>query len=252
MFDYGDGYYFVKSQYIDIETAKIEEQQGAERPSLVEATINAWDKIQDRITIKEPADYCGDKISNVTLTFSSSTREEHIPDAGAQFSSTFKEEVKVEIDLTYEEQDDMYLGSGDLEWANFDFSERGDCSLPPPAQVKVHKFVYRNPAIENGDTELQIQFRDMKEAPCGESYSIYPNFSFSWWGLHRDEVHKKAELDNYLITIEDIYALHDWEAVEASPVAQKQYDHSKTIEHEDATYNLSGESTLRILHEPGQ
>ena len=252
MFDYG-GDYLVKSQYIDIETGKIEEQQDEEHPSLVEATINAWDKIQNRITIKEPADYCGDKISNITLTFNSITRQEYIPDAGAQFSSTVKEEVKAEIDLTYEEQDGMYVGSGDLEWENFDYSEE-DCDLPPPAQVKVHKFVYRNPATANGDTELQIQFRDMKEAPCGESYGITPSFSFSWWGLHRDEVHKKAELDNFLITIEDIYALRDWEAVEVSPVlmAQKQYDHSETIKDEDATYNLNGESTLRILHESDQ
>jgi len=250
MFDYG-GDYLVKSQYIDIETGKIEEQQDAEHSSLVEATINAWDKIQNKVAVKEPADYCGDKISNITLTFNSITRQEHIPDAGAQFSRTVKEEVKAEIELTYEEQDDMYVGSGDLEWANFDDSEL-DCGLPPPAQVKVHKFVYRNPATENGDTELQIQLRDMKRVSCGESYGIYPDFSFSWWLLHRDEIHKKVELDNYLITIEYIYALHDWEAVEASPVAQKQYDHSKTIEHEDARYNLSGESTLRILHEPGQ
>ena len=250
MFDYG-GDYLVKSQYIDIQTGKIEEQQDAEHSSLVEATTNAWDKIQNRVAVKEPADYCGDKISNITLTFNSITRLEHIPDAGDQFSSTVKEEVKAEIELTYEEKDGMYVGSGDLEWANFDHSEE-DCDLPPPAQVKVHKFVYRNPATENGDTELQIQFRDMKRASCGESYGIYPDFSFSWWLLHRDEIHKKVELDNYLITIEYIYALHDWEAVEASPVTQKQYDHSNTIEDEDATYNLSGESTLRILHEPGQ
>ncbi len=82
------------------------------------------------------------------------------------------------------------------------------------------------------------------------SFENWADFSFSWWLLHEDEIHKKVELDGLSATVEHIYALHNWEAVPVSPViiVQKQYDHSRTVKDDDFINNVSGESTLRILY----
>lgn len=250
LFSFTDGF-DVFAQYIDIETGEIEAQREGQSTSLVEAISDAWNKIEK--PIKKPADPCGEKISNVTLTFEATTSHDlYHKDAG--FTETFKEEINATVDLTYNDEDSMYVGSGDLDWANYYYSE-GDCELPNSATLKVHKFVYGDPATANEETELQIQFRDMERTSCTSpdigSFEIYPDFSFSWWLLHKDEIHKKVELDNWATTVEHIYAVHDWEVFESLPdlIGQKKYDHSTTVEDDDATNNISGESTLRIIHE---
>ncbi|MDZ7657911.1 hypothetical protein [Fodinibius sp.] len=246
MFSLADGY-DVFAQYIDIATSEIEAQREGQSSSLVDAITTAWDKIEK--PVKKPADPCGDKISNLTLTFSAITTLESISKESSSLSSTIKEQVEATVELNYDKQDSMYTGSGDLTWANYNHSEL-NCELPDPARLKVHKFVYGDPTTTNGETELQIQFHDMKKNSC----NIHPNFSFSWWLLHENEIHKEVELDEWAITVEDIYALHNWEAVEVSPVivVQKQYDHSRTVEDEDSINNVSGESMIRILHETNE
>jgi hypothetical protein len=253
MFSLADGY-DVFAQYIDIATGEIEAQREGQSASLVDAVTTAWDKIEK--PAKKPADPCGDKISNLTLTFNAITNLENVFTDGPTI--TTDEEVEAEVDLSYNTQDSMYTGSGDLTWANYNYSG-GDCELPESARVTVHKFVYGDPTTTNGETELQIQFHDMPQnisctSPDIGSFEIWADFSFSWWLLHEDEIHEKVDLDGLTATVEHIYALNDWEAVPVSPViiVQKQYDHSTTRQTDDGPINVDGESTLRILNESNE
>jgi len=250
MFTLADGY-DVFAQYIDIETGEIEAQREGQSSSLVDAITTAWGKIEK--PVNRPAEPCGEKISNISLTFNAITHLELVHADGP--TERTDEEVEATVELSYNTQDSMYTGSGDLTWANYNYS-LADCELPESARVTVHKFVYGDPTTVNGETELQIQFHDMPQnITCNEpdigSYEMWADFSFSWWLLHENEIHKKVDLDGLTATVEYIYALHDWEAIPISPViiVQKQYDHSRTVQTDDGPINVSGESMIRILHE---
>ncbi len=252
LFSLADGY-DVFAQYTDIETSEIEAQREGQSSSLVDAMTDAWDKIQK--PIKKPGGPCGEKISEISLHFSSNTTHDlYHKDAG--FSEITNEEVEATVALTYNEEDSMYVGSSDLEWLKYEYSE-GDCDLPDNATAKVHKFVYGNPDDTNSDTELELQFRDFIRTSCNSpqigSFDIYPDFSFVWWLLHENEIIEKKELDNWATTVEHIYGLYNWETVESSEkvIVRKTYNHTRTVEDEDARNNMSGETTIEVRRQSG-
>lgn len=238
-----DGY-DVFAQYIDIETGEIEAQREAEDASLVDAMSNAWNKIQK--PIKKPGSPCGEKIDSINLQFNSSTtHNQYHKDAG--FTDTYTEKVKATVELTYNTEDSMYVGSGNLSWEKFDRSF-ADCDLPDDATAKVHKFVYNDP----NNIELQIQFFNWKRASCYSSdigdFEGIPDFSLSWWALHENEVYKKRELDSNAITVEHIYALDDLNAVlfNEQIIAVKTYDQGTTKEDDDQEDTFFEESLIEI------
>jgi|GEM_PF-2731830 len=247
MFSLADGY-DVFAQYIDMATSEIEAQREGESSSLVDAITTAWDKMEK--PVKNPADPCGDKIDSISLQFNSSTtHDQYHKDAG--FTDTYIEEVKATVELTYNTEDSMYVGSGGLSWEKFDRSF-ADCDLPEDATAKVHKFVYDDPTANDPKIELQLQFFDWNKPACSSpdigDFEGIPDFSVSWWALHEGQILKEIELDGNVITDESIYALSDLNPVLINDqiVAFKKYDQGTTKEDDDQEDTFYEETTIEI------
>lgn len=212
----------VQLNVIDIESGKIDESViGTEDESdnddadwLNESMKDAWEQMQGNISIGGAVGPCGDVIG-LTIEFNSEITTDLT--SNPEEPVVYFEHIEASFPLELNDDNNVYTGTGDLEWVAWEFNGRQSDNAPEGKRLEVVRLI--TPGLDHADYDnpaLELELPGFEDGT--------PLINISWPLIHTYK--RNEEGDNYT------YIITDWNVntEDQSTVMTRSYDRTENFD----------------------